>query len=219
MGFAKHMSFAVTVLICCHVLKSFGFQLPIDSVRRRDHKNRQHPVFRSSCQTRRTTTATRAQLADFESTLLSPALSSSSLSLSSSSSFLLSGDDGLFGFNPLFVLLSLGIGAFAYANLKFTPEIIENTENMRLQLRESEVRKLVQVVMKQQQQQQGQQRTDGFGDLREPLETAFGMTIEEYVAAVDKYFSTDRQVDATSILEQRYTSADKELADILRPIS
>jgi translation initiation factor 1 (eIF-1/SUI1) len=96
-------------------------------------------------------------------------------------------------------VLLLTIGAFAYANAVYTPEILENSTQVRLQLRETQVRKLLVVV----------QNHDANGldleELRRPLEESFGMTIEEYVANV-----TTKKMEVTS--------ADESLAEVLKSV-
>lgn len=93
--------------------------------------------------------------------------------------------------------LILAIGAFAYANAVYTPEILENSTQMRLQLREVEVQKLLAVVRNHE--------ANGLDleDLRRPLEETFGTTIEEYVSNV-----------AAKKIE--VTSADESLAEVLK---
>jgi hypothetical protein len=103
-------------------------------------------------------------------------------------------------------ILLLAAGAFLYANVVYTPEIIENTVEMKLEIREVQIRKLLSVV--QQHQQDG---LDLDAELRAPLEEAFRMTIEEYVSSVDK----DRNSDEKS----NFAAADEELADALRSLS
>jgi hypothetical protein len=96
-------------------------------------------------------------------------------------------------------VLLLTIGAFAYANAVYTPEILGNSTQMRLQLRETQVRKLLVLV----------QNHDANGldleELRRPLEETFAMTIEEYVANV-----TAKKMEVTS--------ADESLAEVLKSV-
>jgi hypothetical protein len=103
------------------------------------------------------------------------------------------------------VFLLLAAGAFLYANVVYTPEIIAANEQMKLESREVEIRKLLSAVQ--------QHKQDGLDleDLRIPLEASFGMTIEEYVSKVDD--SKD------SMGNSNFTSADEHLADVFRSIS
>ena len=84
---------------------------------------------------------------------------------------------------PLFIILPtvflLGsISAFLYANLVYTPEIVENAERIRQEIREEEIQKLCQVV------EQHKREGKDLEELRQPLEFALDMTIEDYVASV-----------------------------------
>jgi hypothetical protein len=102
-------------------------------------------------------------------------------------------------------ILFLAAGAFLYANVVYTPEIMENNVEMKLEIREVQIRKLLSVV--RQHQQDG---LDLDAELRAPLEGAFRMTIQEYVSSIDQ----DRNSDEKS----NFTRADEELADALRSI-
>eukprot|EP00980_Cylindrotheca_fusiformis_P008003 scaffold1706_cov116-Cylindrotheca_fusiformis.AAC.6 len=95
--------------------------------------------------------------------------------------------------------LLVAIGAFVYANVVYTPEILENSVEMRLQLREVQVQKLLTVVQTH--------IANGLDleDLRRPLEDTFGTTIEEYVADVDA-----KRIEVTS--------ADQSLAEVLKGV-
>jgi hypothetical protein len=103
------------------------------------------------------------------------------------------------------VFLLGGVAAFIYANVVYTPEIIEGMELMRLEDREVEVQQLLEVF------QEHQKDGNDLEELRKPLEQTFGMTVEEYVAKVDD--------GKTSLEPSEFTSADETLADILRSMS
>jgi hypothetical protein len=100
------------------------------------------------------------------------------------------------------IFLTLAIGAFLYANVVFTPEIIENTEQMRLENREAEVRKLMALVTAH--------KNDGkdVEELRLALEEAFGMTVEEYIVDV-------KNPNALT----PYAGSDDDLAELLKPMA
>lgn len=121
-------------------------------------------------------------------------------------SFLVSAEEGI---NTVLlipgVFLLGGVAAFIYANVVYTPEIIEGMELMRLEDREVEVQQLLEVF------QEHQQDGKDLEELRKPLEQTFGMTVEEYVAKVDG--------GKTSLEPSEFTSADETLADILRSMS
>jgi hypothetical protein len=102
-------------------------------------------------------------------------------------------------------ILFLAAGAFVYANVVYTPEIMENNVEMKLEIREDQIRKLLSVV--RQHQEDG---LDLDAELRAPLEEAFRMTIEEYVSRVDQNKKSDEK--------SNFTTADGELADALRSI-
>ena len=112
-------------------------------------------------------------------------------------------------------LLLLAAGAFLYANVVYTPEIIAANQEMRLQVREAEIQKLLAVVL--------QHKTDGLDleELRVPLEASFGTTVEEYVAKVDEENVSPSTTTRTTVAVdlKKFTSADEELADILRTMS
>lgn len=99
----------------------------------------------------------------------------------------------------LSVSLLVSIATFYYANTVYTPEILENSKQMRLAAKEADRQKLLAVVQ--------QHVADGLDlqDLRRPLETTFDMTIEEYVLNVE-----------TNKIEM--TRADESLAQVLKPI-
>ena len=84
---------------------------------------------------------------------------------------------------PLFVIIPIvflmgSISAFIYANQVYTPEIVENAERIRQEIREEEIQKLFDVV--QQHMLQGKD----LEELRRPLEFALDMAIEDYIASV-----------------------------------
>ena len=115
------------------------------------------------------------------------------------SSLNISLDDSPFG-----LLLGLGfvasIAAFVFANVVFTPEILEGAKDLRREERQEEISKILEAV-----------RThDGdVSELRVPLETALGKSLEEYVGAV---LDESKDDDEYSL----YTVTDTELAKLLK---
>lgn len=106
------------------------------------------------------------------------------------------------------IALVLSIGVFYYANVVYTPEILENSKQMRLQVREIDRQKLLAAIQ--------QHINDGLdlNELRAPLETTFGMTIEEYVSSVEE--ESVRRGGGEEETEMTITSADESLARILK---
>ena len=106
------------------------------------------------------------------------------------------------------ITLVLSIGVFYYANVVYTPEILENSKRMRLQVREIDRQKLLAAIQ--------QHINDGLdlNELRETLEATFGMTIEEYVSSVEE--ESVRRGGGEEETEVTITSADESLARILK---
>lgn len=117
------------------------------------------------------------------------------------SSLNLSLDDSPFG-----LLLGLGfvasIAAFVFANVVYTPEILEGAKDLRREERQEEISKILEAV-----------RThDGdVSELRVPLETALGKSLEEYIGAV-----LDVKDDDDNDEYSLYTATDTELARLLK---
>ncbi len=115
------------------------------------------------------------------------------------SSLNISLDDSPFG-----LLLGLGfvasIAAFVFANVVYTPEILEGAKDLRREERQEEISKILEAV-----------RThDGdVSELRVPLETALGKSLEEYIGAV---LDESKDDDEYSL----YTATDTELATLLK---
>jgi hypothetical protein len=118
--------------------------------------------------------------------------------------------------NPLMILSGLvfvgGVGAFLYANVVFTPEIVENAKNLRQEQRNIEISQLIDVV-------------NGYLDagkdleeLRVPLETALGGTkLEEYIVEIHR--KKDQSTKATVKDDDSlavFCEAENELAAILK---
>ena len=107
------------------------------------------------------------------------------------------GDLGGLLLGPVGLLFLLAAGAFVYANVVYTPEIIAANEQMRLENREIEIQKLLAAV------QQHQNEDKDLEELRLPIETSFGMTVGEYVSKVESG-------------EDGFADADRKLANILK---
>ena len=67
------------------------------------------------------------------------------------------------------------ITAFLYANMVYTPEIIENAERIRQEIRQEEIQRLLEVV------QQHVNEGNDLEELRHPFEVALNMKIDNYV--------------------------------------
>ena len=119
------------------------------------------------------------------------------------SSIILSTADSSFGglVGILGLGLSAAVGAFIFANIVYTPEIVQGAQLLRQSNREIEIRKLLEAVHSHQ--------ADGNAliELRLPLETALGTTLEEYIIAVE---SGLEDIDIT------FTTADQDLVNILK---
>jgi len=106
----------------------------------------------------------------------------------------------------------LGLGlvasvlAFVYANVVYTPEILEGYRDIKRSERESEIRKLLEAV--QSHVNDGTKESTSILELRVPLETALGKTLEDYVRAVLEPGSESN--------DALFTAADMELASILK---
>lgn len=85
---------------------------------------------------------------------------------------------------------------FLYANVVYTPEIIENARAMR----QEEQTQLILALVKQLQRERG---VEGVRQSRDALEKVFGMSVEKYIEGID----------ADSVSE-----AEKELVTLLRSI-
>jgi hypothetical protein len=134
-----------------------------------------------------------------------------STKLSASSSIPIS-DSGI-GEVPAHVLIPgvflLGaISAFVFANVVYTPEILENAGQIRSETRDKEIRSVLDVVRLHIQEGKDLE------ELRRPLEVALDMTIEDYVQAVtaEKNSSNEKNDDDRST---EFTEADIGLASIL----
>uniref|UniRef100_A0A7S4EJ29 Transmembrane protein n=1 Tax=Pseudo-nitzschia australis TaxID=44445 RepID=A0A7S4EJ29_9STRA len=115
-----------------------------------------------------------------------------------------SGDSAFGGLATAFLLIGLfaAVGTFVFANQVYTPEISQGAQMMRKSNRENEIRKLLEAV--------GSHQEDGneLLELRLPLETALGATLEEYITAVES--SLQEKSDAI------FTVADEDLVRILK---
>ena len=98
---------------------------------------------------------------------------------------------------------------FVYANVVYTPEIIENARAMRKEEQTGQILALV----KQLQRERG---VDGVRDSRDALEKVFGMSVEMYIGDVNRRM----QENAVSATDGgvSVSDAEKELAELLRTI-
>ena len=103
--------------------------------------------------------------------------------------------------------LAGAIGVFSYAKATLTPEIVQGAQQLRQDSREVEVKKLVEAVCKHTREEGGK-----LEELRKPLEVALGMSLEQYVDAVEE--GTVTTTSSTEVL--LYSKADEELAGIFK---
>eukprot|EP00537_Pseudo-nitzschia_pungens_P006768 CAMPEP_0172372294 /NCGR_PEP_ID=MMETSP1060-20121228/46880_1 /TAXON_ID=37318 /ORGANISM="Pseudo-nitzschia pungens, Strain cf. cingulata" /LENGTH=187 /DNA_ID=CAMNT_0013098217 /DNA_START=82 /DNA_END=642 /DNA_ORIENTATION=- len=97
----------------------------------------------------------------------------------------------------LLIGFSAAVGAFIFANQAYTPEIIQGAQMLRKTNRENEIRKLLEAVRSH--QEDGKELLA----LRLPMEAALGMTLEEYIRAVE------RGLEENS--DTIFTTADEDL--------
>ena len=111
------------------------------------------------------------------------------------------------------IFLLGAISAFLYANLVYTPEILENAEHIRLEQREEEIHRILQLVQERlEENERGE--IDTKEDLRKSLEYALDMPLEDYVRCVQQYTSPQSARDMPA--ESRiFTTADAKLAALL----
>lgn len=119
-------------------------------------------------------------------------------------SLLLSTEGSVFGGLSVIIILgfAVAVGAFVFANVVYTPEIVQGAQELRQSNRAEEIRKLLQAVRNH--LAGGNELTE----LKVPLETALGTTLEEYVKEVE----TTAEDDTSSFL----TTADRDLVKILK---
>lgn len=101
------------------------------------------------------------------------------------------------------ILSSAAIGGFLFANIVYTPEILKGAEQLRQSNREIEIRKLLVAIHTH------EENGNELVELRLPLETALGTTLEDYIMAVDSSLSKETT-------DQAFTTADQDLANILK---
>jgi len=102
------------------------------------------------------------------------------------------------------VILSIAaIGGFLFANIVYTPEIMKGAEQLRQSNREIEIRKLLVAIHNH------EENGNELVELRLPLETALGTTLEEYIIAVESNLSKETT-------DKAFTTADQDLANILK---
>lgn len=104
------------------------------------------------------------------------------------------------------VFLLGAISAFWYANVVYTPEIIENAQQIRLEEREAEIVRILKVV------QDHVQQAKDMEELRKPLEFALNMSLEEYLVTVKNLEDDD---DSNLDRRRSFTTADIQLAALL----
>ena len=123
----------------------------------------------------------------------------------SSSNVLLSDEsNSILSTLPTILLAGLVIAAaiFLYANVVYTPEIVQNAKAMR---EEEQATQLLELI--QQLQSEGRDMEDS----KMALEAVFGMSVGEYVASIDE--KGENEDDDIGV-----SDAEKELVELLRVI-
>ena len=120
-------------------------------------------------------------------------------------------------------VLAIGIviaaAIFLYANVVYTPEIIENAQAMRQEEQAAQILALVRQLREEEEKEEGRAGTtmDNKGaNARDALEKVFGMSIQKYVDHVEgRIRSKDINSKSESIA---VSDAEKELVTILRSL-
>lgn len=79
------------------------------------------------------------------------------------------------------VFLLGAVSAFVFANVVYTPEILEAAEQQKLEVREKEITKLLQVVVDH------VAAGNDLKELKQPLEVALNMPLQDYIRQVKEY--------------------------------
>lgn len=107
----------------------------------------------------------------------------------------------------LFAGLAIAASIFLYANVVYTPEIMQNAEAMRAEERATQLLGLV----KQLQNEDG--RDISMEDSKKALEAVFGMTVGEYMQSIDEKQNEREEAGGIGV-----SDAEKELVEVLRSI-
>lgn len=130
--------------------------------------------------------------------------------LSSSSTSMIA-DAGIGDLPPILVIPGIfllgAISAFVFANVVYTPEILENAEQIRLETREEEIRSVWNAV------KQHVREGNDLEELRRPLEVALNMSIETYVQSIKNAQKNHEEEEKEGSTE--FTEADIGLASLL----
>lgn len=114
------------------------------------------------------------------------------------------------------VFLLGAVSAFVYANLVYTPEIIEANAELRLENRQFQIEQLVAVVEENLEECEDENdEKDAIEKLRKPLEAALNSTLEDYVKQVTDDVVADLDDDDDSV--RKFSGADTQLASMLSP--
>ncbi|MGK3734299.1 MAG: hypothetical protein ACI8RD_007835 [Bacillariaceae sp.] len=119
-----------------------------------------------------------------------------------------------FGFGTIGIILSTAaVGAFIFANIVYTPEIVKGAQQLRQSNREIEIRKLLAAV-----HSHCQEDGNELVELRLPIETALGTTLEEYITAVESESESNLNLNLSSkeTTDRAFTTADQDLVIILK---
>ena len=107
---------------------------------------------------------------------------------------------------------------FLYANVVYTPEIIENAQAMRQEKQASQILALVRQLQEKEKEEgrEGTTMEDKGANARDALKKVFGMSIQNYVDHVEgRIRSKDINSKSESIA---VSDAEKELVTILRSL-
>ena len=115
--------------------------------------------------------------------------------------------------------LVIAAAIFFYANVVYTPEIIENAQAMREEEQAAQILALARQLREEEEKEEGREGTtmDNKGaNARDALEKVFGMSVQNYVDHVEGRI---RSKDINSKSEGIAVSdAEKELVTILRSL-
>ena len=120
--------------------------------------------------------------------------------------------------SALAIGLVIAAAIFLYANVVYTPEIIENAQAMRQEEQAAQILALVRQLREEENERgrKGTTTTDKVTNARDALEKVFGLSIQDYVEQVEGRM---RSKDVTSKSESVAVSdAEKELVATLRSL-
>ena len=121
--------------------------------------------------------------------------------------------------SALAIGLIIAAAIFLYANVMYTPEILENAQAMREEEQAAQILALARQLREEEEKEEGREGTtmDNKGaNARDALEKVFGMRVQNYVDHVEgRIRSKDINSKSESIA---VSDAEKELVTILRSL-